>query len=254
MAILKPSSAKKCKKRPKKFKFKTPSSVIIGGASNSGKSFLINQILQYRKLLIDKPVHRVFVYYLTWQPLYDELKSMLPSVTFFDEINVDELPSSPPPGLVNVYLFDDQSSNLKYKSIGNYLLNFFVANSHHFNLLTFYVTQNIYQANAFQRTMSLNAQYLIAFKNLRDVNQIKRVAGQVYGFGNTKPFMQVYEKEMQFTNCRYVIINTNICEEFPRSCHVNVIPVRPSVEYEYLERAYIYNPVLPDSESKKSRK
>jgi len=42
--------------------------------------------------------------------------------------------------------------------------------SHHRNISVIYMTQNIFDKNKYARTISLNAHYLVLFKNPRDAN------------------------------------------------------------------------------------
>ena len=215
---------------------------MVSGASNTGKSYLVNQIIQFRDILIDKPVDAIFVYYKTWQPLYDELKTYHPSVIFKKNIDISIEPEYPPPTTCHIYLFDDHASSMKFGGVGSYILNFFVMWAHHCDILTFFTTQNIFMNNDFQRTMSLNSSYLIMFRNLRDIIQVENVAQQIYGRhkGDIKPFMDVYNKEMSpGTGNRYILVNTHSCElNFPKSVYVNIIPSN-SLNFKDFERAYV---------------
>jgi hypothetical protein len=48
----------------------------------------------------------------------------------------------------------------------------YTAFAHHLKLGVIFVTQNLFLHGRVSRTVSLNANYIILFKNLRDVNQI----------------------------------------------------------------------------------
>src|SRR6185436_6207776 len=54
----------------------------------------------------------------------------------------------------------------------------FTKYSHHNSVSVLFLTQNIFFKNT--RTMSLNSQYLILFKNPRDATQITHLARQMY--------------------------------------------------------------------------
>jgi hypothetical protein len=58
--------------------------------------------------------------------------------------------------------------------------NIFTKISHHRNVSVFFLTQNLFHKNKHMRTMSLNAHYLILFKNPRDVTQFATLARQMY--------------------------------------------------------------------------
>lgn len=59
------------------------------------------------------------------------------------------------------------------------VVDLFTKGSHHFNISVIYVTQNIFNQGKGRRTISLNAHYIVAFKNPRDRVQIQTLARQV---------------------------------------------------------------------------
>jgi len=52
--------------------------------------------------------------------------------------------------------------------------------SHHRNVSVVYLTQNLFDKNKYARTISLNAHYLVLFKNPRDATQFATLARQMY--------------------------------------------------------------------------
>ena len=58
--------------------------------------------------------------------------------------------------------------------------NLFTKGSHHRNISVILITQNLFHQGRFCRDISLNAKYLVAFKNVRDKNQFHHLARQVY--------------------------------------------------------------------------
>jgi len=58
--------------------------------------------------------------------------------------------------------------------------NLFTKGSHHRNVSVVYLTQNLFPKNKFARTMSLNAHYMVLFKNPRDATQFANLARQIY--------------------------------------------------------------------------
>jgi len=67
---------------------------------------------------------------------------------------------------------------------GESISKVFTKISHHRNVSILFLTQNIFdRTNKYMRTMSLNAHYLILFKNPRDTTQFIALARQMYGSG-----------------------------------------------------------------------
>jgi len=58
--------------------------------------------------------------------------------------------------------------------------NLFTKGSHHRNVSVVYLAQNLFPNNKFARTMSLNAHYMVLFKNPRDATQFANLARQMY--------------------------------------------------------------------------
>jgi len=58
--------------------------------------------------------------------------------------------------------------------------NLFTKGSHHRNVSVVFLAQNLFPKNKFARTMSLNADYVVLFKNLRDASQFANLARQMY--------------------------------------------------------------------------
>ena len=60
------------------------------------------------------------------------------------------------------------------------ITSLFTENSHHRNLSVIYVVQNLFEKGPESRTVSLNAHYMVIFKNPRDASQISHLARQMY--------------------------------------------------------------------------
>jgi hypothetical protein len=56
----------------------------------------------------------------------------------------------------------------------------FTKGSHYRNINVILFTQNLFHQRRFSRDISLNAQYLVVFKNVRDKNQFADLARKVY--------------------------------------------------------------------------
>jgi hypothetical protein len=64
----------------------------------------------------------------------------------------------------------------------------FTKGSHHRNVSVLLITQNIFQQGRFCRTISLNAKYTVALKNVRDKNQFLYLARQVHPEDSDGPY------------------------------------------------------------------
>lgn len=88
-------------------------------------------------------------------------------------------------GLPDMTDFDGTKPNLvvvddMMRETDSNVVDLFTKGSHHRNLSVFFITQNLFHQGKGQRDISLNAHYIVLFKNPRDRAQIKHLARQVY--------------------------------------------------------------------------
>lgn len=119
--------------------------------------------------MCDAKFTRVIWYYDEWQPLYEstsgiEYREGLPQHTDYDG---DKSPK--------LLIIDD----LMREASNNVVVDLFTKVCHHKNLSVFYITQNLFHQGHGQRDISLNANYIVFFKNPRDRGQIQHLARQV---------------------------------------------------------------------------
>lgn len=100
-----------------------------------------------------------------------------------------------------LYILDDLSSEADNEQISN----LFTRNSHHLNISVIMMTQNLYQKGVHWRTISLNAKYLVIFKQPRDLSQVSFLARQVRPF-DSKELLRVYN-EVTRPSFSYLIID-----------------------------------------------
>lgn len=148
--------------------FKHPFSCLIAGPSQCGKSQFVFRILRDVDKMLCPPPERVIYYFAERQPDFDDIHY----VEFYEG-----MPSSSELEQLHdcLIVFDDMMGE-----INNKISNIFTRGSHHINISIIFVVQNIFHKNPFMRTISLNAKYLVIFRNLRDNSQFKQIANQIY--------------------------------------------------------------------------
>jgi hypothetical protein len=177
-------------------KFQTPSGIMVAGASQSGKSQLVSQILQERYHMFTQVPKEVIYVYSVWDPKFDVLQSILGGdVTFRTDIPTsEELQGlhhrSPVP---RVLVLDDQIGAFKDDQLGRDIVKLATVLTHHCNLSVFYITQNLFHGQI-QREIGLQCQYLIVFSNARCHNQIRTLGSQVFGKGQLDYFTDAYRR------------------------------------------------------------
>ena len=88
--------------------FKCPSSIIISGPSQCGKTTFTRQILQHADCLFERPIRKIVYCYGQWQDCFKEL---VKEVTFMEGIP-DDIPALfPPPHRPGLLVSDDLMRN-----------------------------------------------------------------------------------------------------------------------------------------------
>ena len=120
----------------------------------------------------DTPFDRIILYYGEWQAGYRELGK---NVEFREGLpqSFDYAGDS----RAKLIIIDDLMAEAS--TGGNVISNLFTKGSHHNNLSVIFITQNIFHQGKSQRDISLNAHYIVVFRNLRDRAQIRHLSRQV---------------------------------------------------------------------------
>ena len=173
-------------------KIPSPSSIILSGPSQSGKSTLVYDILKHAEGMFEKPPCQViFCYNIYQNGLYDRLKKDVRNLRFFQGIPTKEDLEAWSRGEEHsVLILDDLMAKC---SASQDISDLFTIYAHHMNFSLFFVVQNIYSKGQQFRTISLNAHMFILFNSPRDLLQIKIFASQCFP-GETKYFMDAYKR------------------------------------------------------------
>ena len=168
------------------FYFSHPTSIVIAGPSRSGKTCFVFTCLKHS--LIQPFPTRIVWFYKEWQPIYDRIKQILPQTEFSHGID-NEILEKIQASEKNLVVLDDlMTSAGESKQISK----LFTQEAHHKNLTVIFIVQNVFYHGREMRTISLNAHYLVLYKNPRDKSQIRYLAHQIFP-ENSKYLTKVYE-------------------------------------------------------------
>ena len=148
---------------------KHPFSMLVPGGRGVGKIEFTKKLLKSR--LIAPPTERiVWCYAKHQQDLFEKLMKM--NLEYVEGIP-GELDKYLKKNKRNVIILDDlmdeASKNLKVTQL--------FTRGRHGNLSVIYLTQNLFHKN--QRTLSLNSEYIVIFKNPRDNSQFTTIVRQI---------------------------------------------------------------------------
>jgi Cdc6-like AAA superfamily ATPase len=182
-------------------RWKHPWTSIVCGPTGCGKTIFVKTFLRHLSDMSDVRFERILFYYAEWQDAYQclqcdtsknkeevtndihrngygntLLKSKKNIIEFREGLPRPEDYSSDPlsPKLV---IIDDL---MRESSSCDTIVDLFTKGSHHKNLSVILISQNLFHQGRGQRDISLNANYIVVFKNPRDRAQIRHLARQVY--------------------------------------------------------------------------
>jgi hypothetical protein len=165
-----------------------PSTVVVAGPTGSGKTRWIIEALAQGA--IRPPPQRVVWVFGERQPALDDLSVRLAGVEF---VHASELAGpdswarlyrSFSPDERSVLVLDD----MMLEAVDNReVARLFAQGSHHRNLTVVLLLQNMFAQGRAMRSVALNAQYYVLFRNPRDRTQISYLARQM--FPNRRQFL-----------------------------------------------------------------
>lgn len=160
---------------------KHPFTLICAGPSSSGKSTFVVKLLETPHM-IDKPIDRV-VWCYGEQNAKPKLKHKVIYVNGIPD-NLNNLCKDN-----TIVVLDD----LMISSQNSKISDLFTKGSHHKNISIILITQNIFHQSKYARNISLNAKYMVIFKNPRDKSQFLPLARQVHTEAPSE-LLQVYKE------------------------------------------------------------
>ena len=155
--------------------FHHPCNIFISGPSGSGKTLFVQRLIDFKDDLFDKPPQKVIFCYKEWQHTYTVMQEKFDFIKFIDGIPDDENEIVTDVKIPHLVVFDDMLGEKDEEKIKLW----FTRKGHHRNASVVYITQNMFQQTKSSRTISLNAMYMILFRNERDALQIKTLAAQM---------------------------------------------------------------------------
>jgi len=145
-----------------------PFTAIVAGPTCCGKTRFVFRLIDNASSMISPPPAKTVYFYGEYQQLFNQY----PHAEFHQGLpNIEDFDGREP----TLVIIDD----LMQETNGT-VANMFTKGSHHRNISVVFLAQNLFPKNKFARTMSLNAHYMVLFKNPRDVSQFANLARQMY--------------------------------------------------------------------------
>ncbi len=171
--------------------FLTPANICLVGSQQSGKTFLTMKLLENIKYSFSPAPKKVLYCYTEWQDKFDAMQDSIPNITFHQGLPscsyIEEWSTERDGSLI---ILDDLMTSI-CSSLD--MVQLFTVKCHHRNITTLMLNQSLFPTGKYARTLSLNCNYIILFKNYRDSNQVKCLGSQLFP-SKGQYFMDAYEK------------------------------------------------------------
>ena len=188
-------------------KFESPTTMIISGASQSGKSTLVRDLLVNRFACFTRKPKDVLYCFNVWQPLFDEMQKEIDDIHFHEGLpNEDDIMKFSQDKEHSICVLDDLADQAKDSY---FVQKLFCVLSHHRNITVILITHNLFEKGKTSRTINLNSHYIILFQNMRDEMQVRALARQIHP-ENSKYFIQAYKLAVEDKRYGYLIIDLSV--------------------------------------------
>ena len=151
-------------------RWKHPFTCVVSGPTSCGKTQFVSRFLQHVNDLAVPLPEKIFWFYGEWQKAYADMK--ISNLHFVEGVPNAEVAD---PNVANLVVIDDLLAETDSR-----VTKLFTKGSHHRNCSVIYITQNLFDKNKENRTITLNAHYMVLFKSPRDAMQVQHLARQMY--------------------------------------------------------------------------
>ncbi len=158
----------------------------VFGSRWSGKTEYVKDLLLKQNDIIKWPFKKVIWVYQSWQgDLFEQLMDKDFQIEFSK-------------GLPNLKAIEKQENtvvvidDLMEEASKSDTVQALFTHGRHLNLSVIYLSQNLFHQGKNSRSISLNMDYKVLFKNVQDITQIATLARQMYGKKSTF-FISAYE-------------------------------------------------------------
>ena len=171
--------------------FKTPFTMIVSGATMSGKTSWVKTLLKHKESMISPVPTQILFCYKYWQPSYTDMLQTIPDITFHQGMpNKEDQSGFFDPKRPSLIVFDDLMRTVMNDDNA---ADLFTEGAHHQNTSIIFIIQNLFFQGKQSRTISVNAHYIVLLKNPRDRSQVEALGRQIYP-RKWATFSQTYEK------------------------------------------------------------
>ena len=185
-------------------KFKHPFSMLLNGARRTGKTHFVKTLLMRQDEYITPNAEWIFWFSpssSTQNEVFIELKESISNITFVNGLPSEDILGyvrEMQPALRLLIIIDDLMEEASKRSDVKHLFT----RGRHEDLSVIFMSQNMFHKGVHFREMSLNTDYFVVFKNVRDASTISHIASQM----NNTRFLPLAYKDATMGKFGYLIL------------------------------------------------
>jgi len=203
--------------------FKNPSTFLVSGATQSGKTRFVLRMLDAvcdNVFFESPPIERVLYCYAEWQPAFDTYRAFAPFHRGLPDPNDVIFDGK----RLSLLILDDLMD-----SVNAFIGEIFTKISHHCHLSVVYVCQNLFDKSKYHRTISLNSHYIVLLHNPRDTQPVAHLSRQVLG-PDWRIGTDMYGEATR-EQYNYLLFDLHPCTDQRLHLRTNVFPGEQSYSY-----------------------
>lgn len=151
-----------------------PFRMLVAGGSGSGKTTLTTKLVARAGEVMSRRPSQIVLFYTHMQDAYSRLAETADCPVKLLSGDKHFTPQMKTPAGTLLIVDDMQATH------GDEVASWFTRKSHHHDSSIVYLVQNVFDKTPTHRTISLNATYIVLFKNPRDSSQVTHLDRQVY--------------------------------------------------------------------------
>lgn len=208
--------------------FKSPSSILISGGSQAGKTYFTKKLLEKASGMFTEPPSQIMYAYGAAQPLFAEMEKSISNITFHEGLPIaNDLEEWSRGHKHSLLVIDDLMTKACTRED---ISEIFCVKCHHLSITVIFLMQNIFPSGKYARNISLNAHYIILFENRRDTLQVQHLGRQILP-GRVKYFMNAYQRAT--TNAYgYLVIDLHPLSDKQYQLRTHILPGEMSIIYQ----------------------
>ena len=209
-------------------RFESPCSTTLISPSNGGKLTFVNRLLSNALGIFKETFSNiVYCYGGTWQPIFEKMATTLPNIIFREGLPTEEELKEITKNQRHTCLVLDVL--MKEVNTGSRAEKIWMVYKHHLRTTVIYLAHSIYQKGPSAKTISLNTDYYILFKQNCDLLQVQRFSIQSHS-NKSCGFMDAYQKATKGP-FSYLLVDLSIFSDPKFLLRTQIFPNDDTVVY-----------------------